>query len=103
MDKAERRSPIAVRQWTDRRIRRVQVNGRVRRVTAVGLLSLLFLFLPSQVAGSKSPAPSGSILTVDASTRIRAFDRRIKGIGLANWTFSRGYLVPLVPEWQDAL
>ncbi len=47
-----------------------------------------------------APVNAATSLTVDASQSVASFDRRIKGIGLANWTFQKSWGKPYVGDVQ---
>ena len=53
-----------------------------------------------QVGTPPSCVSASSALGVNAGTNVRPFDRSIKGIGLANWTFIRHWNKPYVNQIQ---
>jgi hypothetical protein len=47
-----------------------------------------------------APVGGGNALTVNATHQIRPFDKKMKGIGLANWTFTKNWGTPFVGDVQ---
>ncbi len=54
-----------------------------------------------QVGTPPNCVSASSALTVNAANTVRPFDRKMKGISLANWTFTKGWGKPFVGEIQN--